>query len=576
MAICSDWQSSSGTITIGLGTDHGGFAQKELLKKRLRRDKFAIVDFGPSWVDPGDDYPDYATALCRALQQRQIDCGILICRSGIGMAMVANRFHGIRAALVEGPDKAVLSRSHNNSNILVTGGDKMSDQELWAAVEAWLKQPFSQEERHCRRLRKVENCTYDEIAAIRDQDPEIAGLIDQEQTRQQRGLELIASENFASLAVRAAAGSVLTNKYAEGYPGKRYYNGCIYVDEIEDLAIERACKLFEAEAANVQPHSGSQANMAAYLALLEPGDTVLGMSLDHGGHLTHGHKVNFSGRTYDFIGYGVDRSTEMLDYAEIERLARAHRPKLLLAGASAYPRIIDFARLRAIADDVGAFFMVDMAHIAGLVAAGLHPNPVPYCDIVTSTTHKTLRGPRGGLILCKKELLKKVNSQIFPGIQGGPLMHIIAAKAICFQEAQQDTFRVYQQQVIRNCSCLAQALQDCGFRIVSGGTDNHLMLVDLRPKGVTGKDTATALDRADITVNMNLIPFDPEKATVASGIRVGTPAVTTRGMTEAQMRQIATLMAKVVDNFGDEQIYAAVRQEVARLTAQFPLPQFCV
>ncbi len=574
MAAFSDWQSSSGVIKLGIGTDHGGVAQKELLKELLTQRKIEVIDFGPFCIDPNDDYPDYAAPLCQALQRREIDCGILICRSGVGMAITANRYHGIRAALVEGPDKAVLSRTHNNSNILVAGGDKMSDKDLLATVEAWMSKPFSYEERHCRRLRKIENNTYDDIAPIRNADPEIAAMLDREQARQKRGLELIASENFASLAVRAAAGSVLTNKYAEGYPGKRYYNGCVHVDEVENLAISRVCKLFGAEAANVQPHSGSQANMAAYFALLEPGDTVLGMSLDHGGHLTHGHKVNFSGRTYNFVGYGVSRETEMLDYDEIARLAREHRPKLLLAGASAYPRIIDFPRLRAIADEIGAYFMVDMAHIAGLVAAGVHPSPVPYCDVVTSTTHKTLRGPRGGLILCKESLLKKINSQIFPGIQGGPLMHIIAAKAICFHEALQPSFSVYQKQVIRNSACLAGALQECGFRIVSGGTDNHLMLVDLRPKGVTGRDTATALDQADITVNMNLIPFDPEKATVASGIRVGTAAVTTRGMAEPQMQQIAKLMAEVVDNIGNQDVYAAVRQEVDSLTDQFPMPQF--
>ncbi|NLC83875.1 MAG: serine hydroxymethyltransferase, partial [Ruminococcaceae bacterium] len=474
---------------------------------------------------------------------------------------------------VETVEKARLSRCHNASNVLVTGGDKMSDAEMLAIVESWLGEKFSQEERHIRRLRKIEQNSYDEIAAIRGVDPEVAAIIDREQARQNRGLELIASENFASTAVRAAAGSVLTNKYAEGYPGNRYYNGCVHVDEVEALAIERACKLFGAEAANVQPHSGSQANMAAYFAILEPGDKVLGMSLDHGGHLTHGHKVNFSGRTYQFIGYGVDPKTETLNYDQIAELAREHKPKLLLAGASAYPRIIDFARLRQIADEVGAYLMVDMAHIAGLVAAGLHPSPVPYCDIVTSTTHKTLRGPRGGLILCRESLIKKINSQVFPGIQGGPLMHIIAAKAICFHEALQPEFKQYQKQVVANTACLAAELQKRGFRIVSGGTDNHLMLVDLRPKGVSGKDMATALDYADITVNMNMIPFDPAKPTVTSGIRVGTAAVTTRGMKEPEMVQIAELMTRVAEHVGDEQVYAAVRKEVSAIAAKFPMPQ---
>ncbi|MFA6929327.1 MAG: serine hydroxymethyltransferase [Lentisphaeria bacterium] len=572
----ADWQKIKGTLKLGIGTDHGGYAQKEMLKSALSKQGIQVVDFGPYLVEPEDDYPEYASLLCKALLRKEIDCGILICRSGIGMAITANRFHGIRAALVEGPDKAKMSRCHNDSNVLVTGGDKMSDQDLLATVQAWFSMPFTQESRHIRRLQKIEQNSYDDIAAIRAVDPDVAAIIDREQNRQNRGLELIASENFASAAVRAAAGSVLTNKYAEGYPGKRYYNGCVHVDEVETLAIDRACKLFGAEAANVQPHSGSQANMAAYLAILEPGDRVLGLSLAHGGHLTHGHKVNFSGRTYQFIGYGVDPETERLNYDTIAELAREHKPKLLLAGASAYPRIIDFARLRQIADEVGAYLMVDMAHIAGLVAAGLHPNPVPYCDIVTSTTHKTLRGPRGGLILCRESLIKKINSQVFPGIQGGPLMHIIAAKAICFKEAMQPEFREYQKQVVANTACLARELQTRGFRIVSGGTDNHLMLVDLRPKGVTGKDTATALDYADITVNMNMIPFDPAKPTVTSGIRVGTAAVTTRGMKEAEMVLIAALMTRVVEHIGDEEVYAAVRKEVGALAAKFPMPQIII
>jgi glycine hydroxymethyltransferase len=573
MMAIADWHLVSGKLRLGIGTDHGAYQQKEMLKGSLLQKGIEVVDFGPCAPDPDDDYPDFASPLCKALLRKEIDCGILLCRSGVGMSINANRFHGVRAALVEDANKARASRCHNASNILVAGGDKMSDADLLTIVEAWLGEKFSQEERHVRRLRKLEEKSYDEIVAIRGADPQVAAIIDREQARQNRGLELIASENFASAAVRAAAGSVLTNKYAEGYPGKRYYNGCVHVDEVETLAIERVCKLFGAEAANVQPHSGSQANMGAYFAILEPGDKVLGMSLDHGGHLTHGHKVNFSGRTYQFIGYGVDPKSEVLDYEQIAELAREHRPKLLLAGASAYPRIIDFAKLRQIADEVGAYLMVDMAHIAGLVAAGLHPNPVPYSDIVTSTTHKTLRGPRGGLILCRENLIKKINSQIFPGIQGGPLMHIIAAKAICFHEALQPEFKNYQKQVIANTACLAAELQKRGFRIVSGGTDNHLMLVDLRPKKVSGKDMATALDHADITVNMNMIPFDPAKPTVTSGIRVGTAAVTTRGMKEVQMTRIAELMTRVAENIGDEEVYAAVRKEVGAMAAEFPMPQ---
>jgi len=574
MAPINDWQSSSSPITIGLATDHGGVAQKATLLAHLAGRGLAVRDFGACAVDPADDYPDYACALSRALVRGEISCGILICRSGIGMSMAANRFPGVRAALVESPAKARLSREHNAANVLVTGGDAMSDHDLIVTVDAWLATPFSTDARHRRRVEKIDTASYDEVAALRAVDPEIAAVMDLEMARQDHGLELIASENFASAAVRAACGSVMTNKYAEGYPGKRYYNGCVHVDRAEELAIQRACALFGAEAANVQPHSGSQANMACYFALLEPGATVLGMSLDHGGHLTHGHKVNFSGRFYHFVGYGVDPQTEALNYDEIARLARECRPAMLLAGASAYPRTIDFERLRAIADEVGARLMVDMAHIAGLVAAGVHPSPVPWADVVTTTTHKTLRGPRGGLILGRADLMKKINSQVFPGIQGGPLMHIIAAKAVCLKEAQAPEFRAYQEQVVRNAACLARELTAAGFRIVSGGTDNHLMLVDMRPKKITGKAAATALDRADITVNKNMIPFDPESPAVCSGIRVGTPAVTTRGMKEPEMARIASLIGRVIDHIDNEDALRQVTDEVHALARGFPLPRF--
>jgi glycine hydroxymethyltransferase len=573
MTSIKDWQSDVAPVTIGLATDHGGVDKKTMLAGYLAQRGVVVRDFGAMTCDPDDDYPDFASPLCRALVGGEIAAGILLCRSGIGMSIVANRFHGVRAALVESPAKARASRDHNASNVLVTGGDGMSDTDLLATVDAWLATPFSGAERHARRLAKLETQSYDEVAAIRAVDPEIAALMDLEAAREDRGLELIASENFASPAVRAACGSVMTNKYAEGYPGKRYYNGCVHVDRAEELAIQRACALFGAEAANVQPHSGSQANMACYFGALEPGDTVLGMSLDHGGHLTHGLKVNFSGRFYHFVGYGVNPQTEMLDYDVIASLAREHKPRLVLAGASAYPRFIDFPRLRAIADEVGALLMVDMAHVAGLVAAGLHPSPVPYADLVTTTTHKTLRGPRGGMVLGRAEIMKKINSQVFPGIQGGPLMHVIAAKAVCLKEAMTPEFRDYQQQVVRNAACLARELTAGGFRIVSGGTDNHLMLVDMRPKKITGKAAATALDRADITVNKNMIPFDPEGPFVTSGIRVGTPAVTTRGMREAEMAQIAAYIGRVIDHIGDDAAIHAVGEDVFRLTRRFPLPQ---
>lgn len=562
------------TVKLGIATDHGGIEKKDVLLDWLRGREVDVVDLGPFSLEPCDDYPDFADKLARAVLKGEVACGILICRTGIGMSMCANRYHGIRAALAETPEKARLSREHNASNVLVTGGDGMSDDDLKAVVGAWLGTPFSGAERHARRLLKLERHGYDPIAAVRTVDPEIADALEGERERQDGGLELIASENFASAAVCAAAGSIMTNKYAEGYPGKRYYSGCEQVDVAERLAIGRACDLFGAEAANVQPHSGSQANMAVYFALLEPGDTVLAMSLDHGGHLTHGHRVNFSGRFFNFVGYGVSPETEMLDYDGIAAQAREYRPRMILAGASAYPRVIDAARLRVIADEVGAYLVFDVAHIAGLIAAGEHPNPVPHCDVVTSTTHKTLRGPRGGLILCREEHAKAIDSQVFPGIQGGPLMHVIAAKAVCLKEAMSPGFREYQRQVRRNASCLARALKDKGFRIVSGGTDNHLMLLDLRPKGTTGRAASAALDRAGITANKNLIPFDPEKPTVTSGLRIGTPAVTTRGMCETEMERIAAWIAAVVEHVDDDGVAERVRREVRELTRQFPLPSF--
>ena len=410
----------------------------------------------------------------------------------------------------------------------------------------------------------------DRIRELTAYDPEIGAAVEAEYHRQQNGIELIASENVVSEAVLLAAGTVLTNKYAEGYPGKRYYGGCECVDVIEEIAIRRAKELFGAAYANVQPHSGSQANTAVYVALLEKGDTVLGMSLAHGGHLTHGSPVNLSGLYYNFVSYGVDDKTHRIDYDEVERLAREHHPRLIVAGASAYPRIIDFERMADIAHKAGAYLMVDMAHIAGLVAAGEHPSPMPYADVVTTTTHKTLRGPRGGLILTNsEELSKKINKAIFPGIQGGPLLHIIAAKAVCFGEALTPAFRAYQHQIVLNAKALAQSLADEGFRLVSGGTDNHLMLLDLRPFGITGKELEHRLDAVGITVNKNAIPNDPEKPFVTSGVRIGTPAVTTRGMVEDDMRTIAHLIAMTARDFDANA--DKVRAEVAALCKKYPL-----
>lgn len=404
---------------------------------------------------------------------------------------------------------------------------------------------------------------------LNNYDSEVYAACGRELERQRHNIELIASENIVSKAVLLAAGGVLTNKYAEGFPGKRYYGGCIYVDEVEEIARERAKKLFGAEHANVQPHAGANANLAVFFALLQPGDTVLSMNLAHGGHLSHGSPVNISGKYFNIVPYGVSDETEVIDYDRVEALALEHKPKLILAGASAYPRVIDFARFRAIADKVGAYFMVDMAHIAGLVAAGLHPSPVPYADVVTTTTHKTLRGPRGGLILCREELAKAIDKAIFPGTQGGPLMHIIAAKAVAFGEALQPEFKEYQQQIIKNAAALAKALTEKGFRLVSGGTDNHLMLLDLRDKNVTGKELEHRLDEVHITVNKNAIPNDPQSPFITSGVRIGTPAITSRGFKEEQMELIAGWIADVVNDFEGQK--ERITKEVIALCEQFPI-----
>ena len=400
-------------------------------------------------------------------------------------------------------------------------------------------------------------------------DSEIYQLIKKEEERQKFTLELIASENFVSEAVLEAQGSVLTNKYAEGYPGKKYYGGCQFIDEVENLAIERAKKLFSADHANVQSHSGSQANMAVYFSVLQPGDTILSMNLAHGGHLTHGSPVNFSGILYNIVPYGVNKETGRIDYDELEELALKNKPKLIVSGASAYPREIDFDKFRKIADEVGALLMADIAHIAGLVVAGEHMSPIPYCHFVTTTTHKTLRGPRGGLILCEKDFAKQIDKSIFPGIQGGPLMHVIAAKAVCFKMALQDDFITYQKQIKKNAFTLAQRLMERGYELVSGGTDNHLMLVDLRNKGLTGKQAEKALEEAGITVNKNAVPFDSQPPMVTSGIRIGTPAMTTRGMQEKEMNIIAELMDRVLTNIDNEEIKQEVLQEVHQLCRQF-------
>ncbi|MBI3987755.1 MAG: ribose 5-phosphate isomerase B [Lentisphaerae bacterium] len=546
---------------------------KESLKTHLADKGVQIEDAG-CFSRESVDYPDIAGAVASRVSEGLVDQGILICTTGIGMCIVANKFPRVRAALCATPRMAKMARAHNNANVLTLGGELTSIETAKEILNEWLEGDFDKSERHRRRVRKIQGyaCNSVDPLDVYEDDPEIYAVLRNEERRQTNNLELIASENYVSRAVREAAGSFLTNKYAEGYPGKRWYNGCEVVDEAEQLAIDRARSLFGAEHANVQPHCGSSANMAVYLSVLEPGNTILAMDLAHGGHLTHGMKMNFSGRFFTVVSYGVTRETEQLDYEDIARLAERHRPKLIVVGASAYSRIIDFQRCRSIADSVAAYLMVDMAHIAGLVATGCHPNPVPHADFVTSTTHKTLRGPRGGLILCRRRFAQDIDRQIFPGLQGGPLMHIVAAKAVCFHEAQQPAFKEYQEQVVRNAQSLAAALAEGGLRIVSGGTDNHLMLADLTALDLTGKDAAAVLDRAGITVNKNMIPFDTRGTTVTSGIRLGTPALTTRGMKEEDMKTIGRWILEVLRHPGDERVHGEVRARVRELTAGFPLP----
>ncbi|NLX24591.1 MAG: ribose 5-phosphate isomerase B [Lentisphaerae bacterium] len=559
-------------MKIAIASDHGGFLLKNGLVSILKEKGVTVEDLGCESTE-SVDYSDYAAAVADKVSNGAVDQGIIVCTTGIGVSITANKFPHVRAALCMNPEMASMTRQHNNANVLCLSGKFTTAADAQKILEAWLSAEF-EGGRHERRVNKIKDYASEAAGtiAVHDVDPEIYSVLKSEDKRQRENLELIASENIVSKAVREAQGSRLTNKYAEGYPSKRWYNGCEWVDEAERLAIDRAKELFGAEHVNVQPHCGSSANMAVYYAVLNPGDTILAMSLAEGGHLTHGHPMNFSGRFFNIVPYGVNQETEQIDYENLQRLADENKPKMIVAGASAYSRIIDFKKLRKIADSVGAYLMVDMAHIAGLVAAGCHPNPVPHSDFVTTTTHKTLRGPRGGMILCKEKFAADIDRQVFPGIQGGPLMHIIAAKAVCFHEALQPAFKQYQQQVVKNAQALAAALEDDAIRIVSGGTDNHLMLVDLTNADISGKDAATALDKAAITVNKNGIPFDKKSPFVTSGIRVGTPAVTTRGMKEAEMEKIAGFIKRVVHNPNNDAVLAQVREEVLALTAQFPIP----
>ncbi len=560
-------------MKIAIGADHGGFELKAKFIDALKAKGIEVKDYGTASA-ASCDYPDYAAEVARRVSQAEADIGILICNTGIGMSITANKFPRVRAAVCCTPEMAELSRIHNASNVLCLGANNVSDETSLKILAAWLTNEPDTEGRHGRRVNKMKafgKSTSDAIA-LYGSDPEIYKIVRDENIRQKNNIELIASENIVSQAVREVQGSRLTNKYAEGYPSKRWYNGCECVDDAERLAIDRAKELFGAQHANVQPHSGSGANMAVYYSVLEPGDTVLAMSLAEGGHLTHGHPMNFSGRFFNIVPYGVCTDTEQIDYDEVARLAKEHKPRMLVAGASAYSRIIDFVRMRKIADSVGAYFMVDMAHIAGLVAADCHPSPVPHADFVTTTTHKTLRGPRGGMVLCKEKFAADLDRQVFPGIQGGPLMHVIAAKAVAFGEALTPEFKLYQQQVVKNAAVLAGALQKNGFRLVADGTDNHLILVDVGASGFTGKEVANALDKASITANKNGIPFDKKSPFVTSGVRLGTPAVTTRGMKEEDMQTIADFIKAVTENMENEPQLVEIREQVTAFANRFELP----
>ncbi len=559
--------STRAGITVALGSDHAGFTLKSALATALAGWGVEVQDEGTHGTD-SVDYPDHAQAVAHRVAAGEADLGILVCSTGVGVSIAANKVPGVRAALVHTVEGAALARQHNDANVLCLGARFVAQDQALAIVETFLRTPF-EGGRHERRVNKIEPEMSTSLESV---DPQIAEIIRHERSRQLENIELIASENFTSPAVMQTQGSVLTNKYAEGYPGKRWYGGCEYVDEAEQLAIDRAKRLFGAEHANVQPHSGSGANMAVYFSMLKPGDKLLTMDLSHGGHLTHGNKANFSGKFFEIVHYGVRRDSELIDYDQLASMAREHRPRMITVGASAYSRRIDFQRMGEIAREVGAMLLADIAHIAGLVAAGVHPSPVPHADFVTTTTHKTLRGPRGGLVLCKAQYAKAIDSQVFPGIQGGPLMHVIAAKAVCFHEALQPGFQAYQQQIVRNAAALCDGMKRNGFRIVSGGTENHLMLVDVGARGMTGKQCQLALDVAGITTNKNTIPFETRSPFEGSGVRLGTPAVTTRGMREPEMLAIADMISEVLLDIANPATAQQVRDRVRALTARFPLP----
>lgn len=559
--------------SVIIGADHGGYELKAAVVSHLKAGGHEVEDIG---TNSGDsvDYPDYAHQVACDVAAGTHDFGILCCTSGIGMSIAANKHPDIRAAIADDAETAKITRTHNNSNVLCLSGARVTSEQATAIVDTFLTTAFESGGRHERRVDKLEASSCGnagkDIASV---DPAVAKAIADEGVRQQNNIELIASENFTSQAVMEAQGSVLTNKYAEGYPGKRWYGGCENVDVIETLAIERAKELFSAGFVNVQPHSGSQANAAVYYSVLDPGDKILTMELSHGGHLTHGHPANFSGKFYEVQHYGVSKETETLDYDELAVAAKEFKPKMITAGASAYSRVIDWKRMREIADSVDAYLFVDMAHIAGLVAGGAHPSPMEHAHFVTTTTHKSLRGPRGGLIMTNDaDLAKKIDSMVFPGTQGGPLMHVIAAKAVCLLEALQPSFKDYVAQIVKNTAALAAKMESNGYRIVSGGSDNHVFLVDLRDAGLNGKIAQETLDHAGITVNKNSIPFDTESPFKGGGIRIGTPAVTTRGMKEGDMEKVADLIHEALTHREDPAKLEEIRLQVMDLNKGFPLP----
>ena len=569
---------------IVIAADHAGVEMKRSLLQAVEGMGLRAEDLGTGSPE-SVDYPDYAAAVAGRVSAGTADAGVLVCGTGLGMSIAANKFPGVRAAVLYDDDAARLARQHNDANVAAFGSRTMSVEDAVRRLRLFLTEPF-EEGRHARRVAKIHDLEKKPSAGpgsgaagqgearmshLKETDPEIYEIIRRETERQAFRLEMIASENFVSEAVLEATGSVLTNKYAEGYPGKRYYGGCEFVDQAESLAIERAKKIFGADHVNVQPHSGSQANMAVYFAVMDPGDTMLGMNLSHGGHLTHGSPVNFSGKLFNVVPYGVRQDTETIDYDQVRDLALRHRPKLIVVGASAYPRAIDFAAFRRIADEAGCMVMADIAHIAGLIAAGLHQSPVPYCEFVTTTTHKTLRGPRAGMILCREDMAKKLNSAIFPGIQGGPLMHVIAAKAVALKEAMSPGFKEYQESIVANAAALARTLASRGYRLVSGGTDNHLMLLNLADTPLTGKEAEAVLERVGITVNKNTVPFETRSPFVTSGIRIGTPAATTRGMREREMERIGHLIADALSAPADASVRKRVEAEIRSLCEGFPL-----